>query len=256
MIPIEELKLEKLEVQHGIDHSFDDTYWGIETKKDVFERLFASCLLMIPIEELKHTTSAGNQGVETWLLMIPIEELKPAEIAKSVISAAAFDDTYWGIETLCTQSLQHPAPYFWWYLLRNWNTVWKPVGDSFFHFWWYLLRNWNLGFSAPCVSCAGLLMIPIEELKHHSLSRTSVGAILLMIPIEELKLGFVTSPVTLLMAFDDTYWGIETPWRSLLSTSASTAFDDTYWGIETRPCMGLCCPVAPTFDDTYWGIET
>ena len=143
-------------------------------------------LLMIPIEELKLNAHQANRCHHP-LLMIPIEELKLNCSSMPAICKETFDDTYWGIETALTAFPVLLPTSFWWYLLRNWNLLQSP--------WqWHRAR---------------LLMIPIEELKHHC-SRCSCQPIIF-------------------------WWYLLRNWNSAMDATAPTAFafDDTYWGIET-----------------------
>ena len=98
-----------------------------------------------------------------------------------------------------------------------------------------------------------LLMIPIEELKLE-IQHSCLSAVLFWWYLLRNWNLIVLVAQRIDIAFDDTYWGIETPlWLSIVPRS--TSFDDTYWGIETMR-MILHWLAMQSFDDTYWGIET
>ena len=188
------------------------------------------------------------------LLMIPIEELKRRAWCGCSDKHIAFDDTYWGIETQSIiDDYNSTCTNFWWYLLRNWNSV--PWGQVWYPsaFWWYLLRNWN---SYRCL----IHLIP-QSFWWYLLRNWNR-----LLP--DRRYAFPS--------FDDTYWGIETQIARDVTVTA-IAFDDTYWGIETGNARQAWQPhgifwwyllrnwnfsaqfffykFCP-FDDTYWGIET
>ena len=172
--------------------------------------------------------------------MIPLQNWN-SNRQTEYLQHCTFDDTYWGIETHTIQARYHSPNTFWWYLLRNWNNrKLSSTKAGRLYFWWYLLRNWNWQrhdglVQQPCFwwyllrnwnrisqydtikNNAQLLMIPIEELKLRSMDGMDATDPLLMIPIEELKLRQSFSLV----------------WRDFL------AFDDTYWGIETMLCVWM-----------------
>ena len=143
--------------------------------------------------------------------MIPIEELKPCS---RMWTLTKYCDFWWYL--LRNWNKRHQcnvscAKSFWWYLLRNWNPKMSAESLMFSQtFWWYLLRNWNC------------LLLTDRQQKPWSFDDTYWGietAVslgldgfhgLLMIPIEELKHVFANIIPRLSDTFDDTYWGIET----------------------------------------------
>ena len=261
--------------QRAAAPSFDDTYWGIETKAERQN------------DRSDFAFDDTYWGIETEC---------------GITSAASWSNFWWYLLRNWNSPWQRRTEAqarFWWYLLRNWNSLLASYQARFCAFWWYLLRNWNSAIKPKKVPIKLLLMIPIEELKHRKNPLASLTKLyfwwylLRNWNLQDYDNTNRAPPFWWYLlrnwnpsagcnlpqhsAFDDTYWGIET---TLLwwSASARRTFDDTYWGIETpnlciisnsrslfwwyllrnwnTGAILLSTAILTTFDDTYWGIET
>ena len=188
--------------------TFDDTYWGIETK---------------------HCTTCEQNVLAFWWYLLRNWNRVEVQCHRA---RTTFDDTYWGIETQ-KHRRAIPRHSFWWYLLRNWNIARIICRVGVVSFWWYLLRNWNPEGGNVLPESLRTFDDTYWGIETRKRSTTEVSMDnLLMIPIEELKLLNTERRWTHGNPFDDTYWGIETLQQCSRSIGRH-AFDDTYWGIET-----------------------
>ena len=210
MIPIEELKLFR----------FNRNPW-------------AKKLLMIPIEELKPMRPAWTMtaicfwwyllrnwnsdayrtsppGTDFWWYLLRNWNLRRSY--HHHLHHPAFDDTYWGIETISSRWVWREPPTFddtYWGIETNTMEWFHHHVHAFDDTYWGIETrpSCTLGTRPESFDDTYWGIETRSWKAEHELSKEK----LLMIPIEELKRLSHTHCRRMWKAFDDTYWGIETP---------------------------------------------